>query len=111
MISARELRIGNWIRSYEHDGYVQVTLIAEDHLGVNRVTWDYPQYESFEPIPLSEEILLRCVLKPGIFSSNFTQDKDGYFLWVSGSKVYIKYLHQMQNLVYDLDGIELEVKL
>ena len=83
-----------------------------------------------EFIPLTEELLLKCgftkeyygfscdimELSYGRFLCNDDTDKDNLFLPINNaeytiSKVSLKYLHQLQNIYYDLTGNELDVKL
>ena len=90
---ASELRIGNW------------------------VSWDE---EKLTPIPLTEEILLKCGFEKdrfgnyslGLFELLYN-DIIGFRFSMEGQWCYeeIKYLHQLQNLFYSLCGKELEIKL
>lgn len=128
MIDRRELRIGNWVGTVYNVPYIKITEI-KNHVvcGVNCKGVSYP---SLKPIPLTEEILLKC----GFVKDETDQDKNiisgnicdyilesdnggNYFLGVNHGEntLYfswdIKYLHQLQNLYYALMGEELEVKL
>lgn len=83
-----------------------------------------------EFIPLTEELLLKCgftkeyygfscdivELSYGRFLCNDDTDKDKLFLSINNAEytisgVSLKYLHQLQNIYYDLTGKELDVKL
>lgn len=123
MIEANELRLNNWVYSLEVGSNVQITLLSNDNwLGLSSVTWDQPSFEEIEPIPLTEEILLKCGFIE--FGQGFIHDKmrysdvfkireDGYIVYVSNN-VYITkvmYLHQLQNLYWCLCGKELEINL
>ena len=77
--------------------------------------------DAFQPIPLTEEILLKCGFI--IDSINnfekypFTIQKSNHYVtdflfYKNGdSGVVIKYLHQLQNLYFALTGKELEINL
>lgn len=115
MIKASELRIGNWVNYNSH--YRRIVSLNLD-TDVNA-----------DPIPLSEEILLKCgfskcdskfICKPQILtiqiSNNETLDyEDGeFFIANSGSHRVVtfwkspKYLHQLQNLFHSITGDELK---
>jgi hypothetical protein len=60
-MEAKELRIGNWVQPIEpladaFNGYRQVTTVYENR---GTVEYHYP-LAWFEPIPLTEELLLKC---------------------------------------------------
>ena len=61
MIQANELRIGNWIEDRDTGRIGVVSLISKEEVVLNlkksRV-WLY--FEDLKPIPLTEEILLKC---------------------------------------------------
>jgi len=120
-----ELRIGNWVESngfWDKEGPVQIsrTFISEEGN-------DY--FKCYNPIPLTEEWLERFGFIKEM--SKWVED-DFYFkktrkgvdfvsLWSSeviaqydvsvvGFDVFVKYVHQLQNLYYALTGEELEIK-
>ena len=103
-MDARELRIGNIVDA-PIDGHCEILSFVKDILNFKNNVWSV---EVCKPIPLTEEWfpVFRDV---NIFWSNFSKDKDGYFLWVGGYKVYIKHVHQLQNLYFALTGKELEI--
>lgn len=108
MISANELRIGNW-----------VTLNGKHH--VVRVS-TFLMCNHLHPIPLTPELLERCgFVKEGIlyqygkFSIAFgdtiiTDNGRTYFNSWAILDHSPKYLHQIQNIYHALTGNELEVK-
>lgn len=111
MIQANELRVGSILNYYidEENEWIPTTLdwqdikwISEDPKGFNEV---------HKPVELTEEVLLDCRIKASVFKSNFSKDVGGFFVWVSGYKIYRQHLHQLQNLYISLTGEELEVKL
>nr|DAT09631.1 MAG TPA: hypothetical protein [Caudoviricetes sp.] len=128
MIDAKELRIGNYIQL--RNNHVMVGGIPN----VYKLLIPGEQYavevKEFEPIPLTEELFLKCgfrfeydsfcngiELSYGISLYN-TKDEDKNKLFISVnnaeyaiSHIPIKYLHQLQNIYYYLTGKELEVSL
>jgi hypothetical protein len=111
-ITARELRIGNWIEwdDESHD-QVQVETIStpQDEDGEHFINGGL--IGDFKAIPITDEWLKRSDMSSGdVFWANFSQDSQGFFLWVSGYKVYLKYVHHLQNLYFALTGEELTIK-
>lgn len=115
-----ELRIGN------HIGQGEVMEIKENVVRVkytaDKERTSLIRYEDIQPIPLSEEVLLRC---------GATVDGIEYIIKASALPIKIrfhsgiaycefgdvylgdrvKYLHELQNLVFALCGREMEVSL
>lgn len=122
MIQANELRIGNWIR------YKEIPTIV---LGINALDQKYldPDGDIYDlkqcyPIPLTEEILLKCVFEKSSDGEHFFIGHFGFCLVYDGQDycvkpriiddlviAYCKNLHQLQNLYFALTGKELEVNL
>ncbi|HEY9701610.1 MAG TPA: hypothetical protein V6C58_04150 [Allocoleopsis sp.] len=101
MISANELRIGNWVK-YDNR-YFQIHSIADifptlntDEFGIGIV-----DYNNIEPAEITTEILE---------AAGFENKMELYFngKWTN---IEIKYLHQLQNLYHALTGEELEIQL
>jgi hypothetical protein len=121
-IEEKELRIGNFVALSETDMLFKVESISSTGLDVSNddeETWI--EIESFEPVPLTEEWLLRfgfekkrqsgriydyCYIKNGLYYAPMD-----FHRWVYKNKsledVEIKYLHQLQNLHFALTGKEL----
>lgn len=120
MIDAKELRLGNWLinehgREYQVDGH---EIYQFDTM---------PEYsELWHGITLTPEVLEACGFEittsqahnithayNGYLALN-TYTKGGEFWWLryyqGGTNAKIKYLHQLQNLYFDLCGQELEYK-
>ena len=121
-IKASDLRLGNWVM-YDNR-YFQVSIIAECFPELN--TYEFGigvvDYNNISAIPLSEEVLLKC---------GATLDGIEYIIKASAlpikirfhsgiaycefGNVYlgdrVKYLHELQNLVFALCGREMEVSL
>lgn len=131
MIQANDLRIGNLLKFNEET--VDVESIGFD--GVNlRGGYDWSidcefNYDELEPIPLTEDILLKCGFvkhKAGIGGCDMWQGMDAWEMddeWLfrgspeRGLKLIgyfnsnIQYLHQLQNLYFALTGSELNIQL
>jgi len=129
-MKTNELRIGNYVYAGHGDFPMYVTSIFD-----NEVYLDFPgnegdfweeRHEDLKPIPLTEDILLKCglerkkfgftsyIVKNGWFKYSFvlTIWDDGrlFYDWIGGN-IEVKYLHQLMNLHFSLTGKELEVKL
>ena len=106
-MTVQELRIGNWVY---YDG--RNTPIKEPT--------DLIDVDEFKPIPLTEEILLKCGFEnERLKATSFTDIRVNRNLEVilemfcdaDYSFKHVKHLHQLQNLYFSLVGKELEVKL
>jgi hypothetical protein len=125
-MKANEARIGNWIIDPHRDG---IGNEGYDKVG----KWDFANHlEDYEPIPLTEEILLKCgfefyseELGAKVFSimipkstsrilisdkGHFTLESEGTF-WYMRSYKCPEYLHQLQNLYFALTNEELNIDL
>lgn len=117
MIKSNELRVGNWI-NYLGDN------MKFNEIGLsNLFNPDNDIYGTdFEPIELTEEILLKCGFEKTIVNTmikawlNFSfyltirDDGDLFYEW-KGGNIQVKYLHQLQNLYFSLHNKELEIEL
>ena len=126
-IRPNELRIGNLLRDSISKTPLRVVEIKE--LGFVTYVIDRTKYPlangwSCEPIPLTEEILLKAgfeywggykhKLLRGVRGAVLCEVDDEYWLLNNSYKslyVKFKYLHQLQNLVFSLSGKELEIEL
>lgn len=129
----QELRIGNWVNDPSSigkmDSYGQVKELNTDTLVLEKTVSDtITRYYYLEPIELSPEILEKAgfdflgscqVLKLDKYFSLRTYDStgsdiyldfDGDSEWRSYNNHRCKHLHQLQNLIFSLTGIELEIK-
>jgi hypothetical protein len=110
MIKANELRIGNKI-FYRNKA---ITVNWQE------LKWIQEENNNFQPIPLTEEILLKCgfvkdgrwfCLHFGFYSIGIANDESGFnYVWDDGFRT-IKYLHQLQNLYFALTNEELTINL
>lgn len=122
----QELRIGNWVMYKPINTLIKVGLLI---LGEIQESNSINNKSDFEPIPLTEEILLKCGASIVLGTYNyyislweikseihFELFRDGYVCVIyssTGSVVPndIEYLHQLQNLFYSLVGEELQINL
>src|SRR5689334_713822 len=111
MITANELRIGNWVSNGHQNYAVDANMIYDiDAFSVR-----------FDPIPLTPELLKTCGFKQGYRSTLFLEygylvasyARDEVFhqievndLTYDTHQSVVKYLHQLQNLYFALTGSE-----
>jgi hypothetical protein len=111
-MKAQELRIGNYV----YNGFNDITKISSIICQYN--TSGY-LLETLKPIPLTEEILLKCGFEKTYFENIPYFEKgcltiDGCFYDVElmdSTKLNIIHLHQLQNLYFALTGQELNIEL
>jgi len=65
----------------------------------------------FEAIKLTDEIINKCEIYDDRFRVNFSKDVSGYFIWFNGYKIYIKFLHSLQNFYYMVSNTQLKVNM
>jgi hypothetical protein len=120
MIKANEIRVGNWLEWNKKPFKVCAIFrnVTENEL------WAKDNNE-LHPIPLTEEILLKCgFIKTGITELYYPTNTIN-ISWVEEDPTVIEinceniqcyiinceYLHQLQNLYFALKGQELEINL
>lgn len=104
MIQSNELRIGNWVEFFGIR--TKIKAIDED-LDASII----------DPIPLTEEILLKCgFLNLPLLENHFYIK--GMLIWKceemfmhDKTGVQLKHIHQLQNLYFALTNQDLNVKL
>ena len=119
-----EIRVGNWLNDPRPFNEDTKKFFKMTDNGYFKVTARDIQFaEEYKPIPLTEEILLKCgfkkkngykfVLHNSHFSlvmiDSITREDyafSHYNLWVN-----LEHVHQLQNLYFALTGQELEVNL
>ncbi len=119
MIDVKELRIGNYVYPRNDSGKESqlgtVSAVYDRLVCVNGNHSPY-DYHLLEPVQITENILSKCKfvkreLDDMVVYYNPPMELDAYFrLNRVGYDVEVKYLHQLQNLFFDLTGKELEVK-
>jgi hypothetical protein len=130
----KELRIGNLLNGTH--GVYRVNYLQDSHKDEDKIwAWciesNKDMYgateEALMPIPLTEEILLKCgfrkVKVQGVGSYQYylniwkyyrisiRQDMCIYLPWLPNNGYAGKYLHQLQNLYFALTQQELEINL
>lgn len=124
-MKANELRINNLV-NYQEDGTL-FNVIGIDNLGIsvkNDIEETWIELNQFEPIPLTEEWLLKFGFDKIYSSAMHTTFSNGtilnYYVWhksgnqyadIYGAKIKCQYVHQLQNLYWCLCGEELEINL
>ena len=126
-MNIQELRIGNYI----YDVHNRVSNIVTIGNGTIRLSSKNYHYDSFNtsdisPIPLTEDILLKCgaYVSTGTTGPLYTFDNipaleifysetDQCYSCTYGDRLLaeINNLHQLQNLIYCITGEELNVEL
>jgi hypothetical protein len=127
MINANELRIGNLLN---HNNGNIVGAFKVDLVHISDIIGNNEYGKRYEPIPLTEEILLKC----GFQHHKYANDESFFEMQISKDiflnyspfhcryilrkqwygNIYngnIEYLHQLQNLYFALTKTELEVNL
>lgn len=140
MIKREELRVGN-ILGFRETDYVSVYCInGDDTIRHLQVLKEYGCFRlnQYQPIPLTEEILLKCgfekieynseetgygieyVLIRGGYSGFRLEYYEDFSIGIMGSENdqavtpnvdVLCYLHQLQNLYFALTGEELKIEL
>ena len=125
MIKVNELRIGNYILNdgcvctidqLNGKGFTYCGLITKQG---NQIT---AHYDLIKPIPLTEELLLKCGWVRSFIEGLFRIEsveieiiKGKFYPSISVGEYHIgkelKSLHQLQNLYFALTGEELEIKI
>ena len=122
-MEANEIRVGNWLndpRQYDPKFF------PKTDTGYFKATARDIQYaDEFEPIKLTEEILLKC----GFYKTGITElylltdtiniswiEEDPTVIEINSANIYsyivnCEFLHQLQNLYFALTGQELEINL
>lgn len=122
MITASELRIGNWVM-YNDQNETPTPVVIQINIADLALISDNNKYCNYQPIPLTEQILLDCGFDSNgihIFKKfnprmclffnygncaemDLAQDEK----YISFRAMHIKHLHELQNLYYALTKQEL----
>ena len=114
MIASNELRLGNWIL-VDNNKY-EVVYISENGCGYDHE--EFAIFDKIEPIKLTDSLLA----KGGFYKDDFgyknqhlalNQYEDVFYLRLpqgTGFGRGISYLHQLQNLYFDICGQELDIR-
>jgi hypothetical protein len=117
-MKSNELKIGNLVKYTEDQTIFTVDSVSEIGLDVhNNIEKTWIELYQFEPIPLTEEILIRAGFEKMNFEGNdsfikgdFELDSSFNYTAYEGY-IELEYIHRLQNLYFALTGEELEIKL
>jgi hypothetical protein len=114
MITAQDVRVGNWLKSHLTGEYVKVDWLVIKHLLDGNIQSVYqPSIPVYEPVVLTPEILERAGFKKcscGGWKGAIHISKNGLNeLYYKGAA--LKHLHHLQNLIFALCGTELDINL
>ena len=122
-MEANEIRVGNWLndpRQYDPKFFPKT-----DNGYFKATARDIQYADEFEPIKLTEEILLKC----GFYKTGITElylltdtiniswfEEDPTVIEINSENIYsyivnCEFLHQLQNIYWCLVGEELEINL
>jgi len=122
-MEANEIRVGNWLndpRQYDPKFFPKT-----DNGYFKATARDIQYADEFEPIKLTEEILLKC----GFYKTGITElylltdtiniswfEEDPTVIEINSENIYsyivnCEFLHQLQNLYFALKSQELEINL
>jgi len=119
-MKSNELRIGNFVK-HPHDGSINVVeFLAPTEIGMV-ITKSYMPYftaEQAEPIPLTEEWLIKFGAQLDEEDDSFVFTESGFYVSVNDKNEALfffkneelcefNYVHQLQNLYFALTGEEL----
>lgn len=130
-MDTKELRIGNIVRRKYSDDIQAIRTITKDDsynggYYIQLCNGDKCCIDYIEPIPLTEGLLLKCGSNVEYYEFQIKEQRlltieDFWILYNTRTNFYgvmlynrifkqIEYLHQLQNIYFDLVGIELKVK-
>jgi len=111
-MKANELRIGNYLNFFDK-AFVKIVSIRKDNTyyieSKKEHTTYYHVIDAYEPIPLTEEWLLKFGFEKHL---NIFINKQGWCIYFENGilrwqSVILEHVHQLQNLYFALTGEEL----
>jgi hypothetical protein len=120
----QELRLGNLV--YDHEGVPRAVVQLDNHKSESSYVWVrinakkincYP-ISMVKPIPLTQKWILKAGFKKTKIDKTTAYVKDAFCLIKKGNGLYeiilldnhlhlINYVHQLQNLFFELMGIDI----
>lgn len=131
MINIEELRIGNWVSYLGTNTQINSISIGESCSYVSTFKSGIVSQEQIKPIQLTEKILINSGFEKDyygflgdielsygeyLFSLCVNSTRKSLFLSINSaeyalSNIPVNYLHQLQNIYFDLTGKKLKVEL
>jgi len=120
-MEAKELRLGNHVNFFVSNGVKNVlgekgiiTRISDTWIYINGIRF---YKDDLRPITLTEEILLKCgficMHDGNYWDKNLCvhYGKEGFYVLTEQKRIYLKFLHKLQNFYIDVTDEELEINL
>lgn len=116
-MKANDFRLGNILIEQKHNEFVYVTDLSENRIGV---TGDFKGRWQVKPIELNKEWFYKCgfelnkefnLLSIQTETGEILFSADDFMLCSTDSLCKIKYVHQLQNLYFFLEGKEIKINL
>lgn len=110
-MDARELRIGN----YTDKGVIRSFIEYGIHVGFGKTY----QFSELNPIPITDQWLLDFKFQKsysrefywnGVVKIQTYKKKPGYRVIIGGKRVFVEFVHHLQNIHHAISGIELTKK-
>ena len=104
-MEATELRISNIVgcnNKRHHEPYIVVESITSDWVNI-----DFRPYNlrEIEPIPLTEDWLLKLEKIDWLL-----KDDNGYYVYINKKKIYVLFVHSLQNMYFCIEQKEQKKK-
>lgn len=133
MVDVRGIRIGNFFKTPDCDNFRVDEIVkmkmgfycVKNNIGCNG-SYLYGVVEDLQPIPLTEELLLKCGFNVECYEFQIKEQllltiedfwilyntRTNFYVVIFSNKAFkqIEYLHQLQNIYYDFTGKELNIK-
>jgi len=119
-MNPKELRIGNYVLFRNHNEVATVLIIKEIAQYAITSTVEtgnhFVHYSKLEGVPITEEFIAENFEKHaygsfGLNGHGYLEIEDGKFHLLlggfSGLKKEVKYVHELQNILFDIAGIEI----
>lgn len=112
MITPQELRLGMYLRDTVRDKIIALEINHFKELAISAMNF----FIRYQPIDLTEEWLLKLSFEKVNYTywskglAVHNHDIVSFYMLYEQNRTYIKYVHQLQNLNFDLTREELTIK-